>query len=224
MNTISIAVVEDHEHYRKAMVRLLAQKPELLCVGIFGSAEEALDVIPSLFKPDIILMDINLPGISGVDAVKILRNTAPEIEIMMLTIFEDNEYVFQALTAGATGYVVKTSPPEEVYESIIELYHGGSPMSDGIARKVLRFFQTSPLLKQSSPLLKQTPPAMPNAEEYKLTQREQEILQYLIRGYRYKEIADAVFLSTETVRKHIHNIYRKLEVHTRAEAMIKLRG
>jgi DNA-binding NarL/FixJ family response regulator len=215
MNTISVAVVEDREHYRKSLERLLQQKPNTYCAGSFGSAEEALDVIPSAIKPDIVLMDIDLPGISGVDAIKILRKTAPEIEIMMLTIFEDNEYVFQALTAGATGYVLKTSPPEEVYESIIELYRGGSPMSDGIARKVLRFFQISPLLKEESPLVS-------NTEDYNLTRREQEILQYLIRGYRYKEIADIFFLSSETVRKHIHNIYRKLEVHTRAEAMIKL--
>jgi DNA-binding NarL/FixJ family response regulator len=214
MKPVSVAVVEDRERYRQAMKQLCAQKTDIFCAGIFGSAEEALEAIPSLIVPDIVLMDIDLPGISGVEAVEILQKTAPQIEIMMLTIFEDNDSVFQSLRAGATGYILKTSPPEEIYEYIMDLSRGGSPMSDGIARKVLRFFQKSPRERPFSVLIPD--------EEYTLTLREEEIIQFLVKGYRYKEIAESIFLSTETVRKHIHNIYRKLQVHTRAEAMIKL--
>lgn len=133
----------------------------------------------------------------------------------MLTIYEESDYVFQALSAGATGYVLKTSPLQEIYDAIVELHRGGSPMSDGIARKVVRFFQ-----RKASVV---TALSVPQAADYELTVRETEILQYLVKGYRYKEIADVVFLSTDTVRKHIHNIYTKLEVHSRAEAINKLR-
>lgn len=214
MKPITIAVVEDREQYRQAMKRMFAQKPELFCAGIFGSAEEALEVIPSMIVPDIVLMDIDLPGMSGVEAVGILQKTAPTIEVMMLTIFEDNDSVFQSLRAGATGYILKTSSPEEIFNFIIDLSRGGSPMSDGIARKVLRFFQNAPPERLYSSLI--------SDEDYTLTRREEEIIQFLVKGYRYKEIAECLFLATETVRKHIHNIYRKLQVHTRAEAMVKL--
>ncbi|TAE33406.1 MAG: DNA-binding response regulator [Candidatus Kapaibacterium sp.] len=214
VDTISIAVVEDREQYRALMQRFVTSKADLQCLGIYASAEEALEQIPSQYTPDIILMDIDLPGISGTEAVRILRQIAPTVEIVMLTIFEDNENVFEALRSGATGYILKTSDAQEVYEAIITLKNGGSPMSDGIARKVVQFFHKVP---QKSPL--------PEAgQEYNLTNREQEILHLLVKGYRYKEIADKIFLSPETIRKHIHNIYKKMEVHTRIDAINKLQG
>jgi len=213
MDPITLAVIEDREQYRTAMKRLFEQKSDLKCVGIFGSAEQALEVIPSQIVPHIVLMDIDLPGISGVEAVELLQKTAPEIEVMMLTIFEDSNSVFQALKAGATGYILKTSSPEEIYEYIIDLAQGGSPMSDGIARKVVRFFRESSQKRSFF--------FIPPDEKFALTHRENEIIQFLVKGYRYKEIAQQLHLSTDTVRKHIHNIYRKLQVHSRAQAMIK---
>ncbi len=219
MKPISIVVVEDHVQYRRAIARLVASKPDIACLGMFSSAEEALSNIPVPLKPDIILMDINLPGMTGVEAVKILQQTAPHIEVLMLTIHEDSQSIFQALQAGANGYIVKTSPPEEIYAGILDIAVGGSPMSDGIARKVLQTLRTPPALPRERSL------DLPSStlEEYALTTREEQILQLLVRGYQYKEIAAEIFLAAETVRKHIHNIYRKLQVHSRAEAMIKMR-
>jgi DNA-binding NarL/FixJ family response regulator len=221
MKPISIVVVEDHLQYRQAIVRLVAAKPDVICLGMFPSAEEALKKIPGILNPDIILMDINLPRMTGVEAVKILQQTAPHIEILMLTIHEDSHSVFEALQAGANGYLVKTSPQEEIYDGIVDIASGGSPMSDGIARKVLRTLRT-PSQTLPHETTSNTPLPLTMVEEYALTRREEEILQFLVRGYQYKEIATEIFLSSETVRKHIHNIYRKLQVHSRAEAMIKM--
>lgn len=216
MQPITVAVVEDREQYRQAIERIFAQKPDLKLVGMYTSAENLLEFVPVKLKPDIILMDIELPGITGVEAVEILQTANPEIEIIILTIYEDNENVFNALRAGALGYILKTASADEIYNAIVELKDGGSPMSDGIARKVARFFREYHL-----PPLKETRHSSP--KEALLSPREKEVMDLLAKGYRYKEIADTLFIAQETVRKHIHNIYKKLQVSSRTEAILKLR-
>jgi DNA-binding NarL/FixJ family response regulator len=216
MKPITVAVVEDREQYQRSIKRAIEAKADVLCIGVFSNAEEALAYFTSEVQPDIILMDIDLPGISGIEAVERLQQTAPQIEIIMLTIYEDNENVFNALRAGAIGYILKTSTPEEIYDAIMELRAGGSPMSDGIARKVTRFFRDHPKNVRDER-------SSPASAEALLTTREREIVEYLAKGYRYKEIADMMFISQETVRKHIHNTYKKLQVGSRTEAMLKLK-
>ena len=166
---------------------------------------EALETIPANI-PDIVLMDIHLPGISGIECVKKLKPSLAFTQFMMCTVYEDNENVFDSLCAGATGYLLKNSPPSKITEAIIDLYHGGSPMSSVIARKVIQTFK---------------PTTGQNKDIEKLTNREREMLDLLAKGYRYKEIADQLSISFETVRTHIHNIYEKLHVQSRTEALNK---
>jgi DNA-binding NarL/FixJ family response regulator len=152
-------------------------------------------------------MDIHLPGISGIECVKQLKPVLPQTQFMMCTVYEDNENVFDSLCAGASGYLLKNNPPGKITDAIIDLYHGGSPMSSTIARKVINAFQ---------------PVFQKNKEAESLTKRELELLELLAKGYRYKEIADKLFISFETVRTHIHNIYEKLHVQSRIEAVNKV--
>ena len=203
---IRVVIVEDDKEMREGLVSIVRFHPSLQCLATYGSAEEALEKI-SVNVPDIVLMDIHLPGISGIECVKILRPQLPSVQFMMCTVYEDNENVFDSLCAGATGYLLKNSPPGKITEAIIDLYHGGSPMSSTIARKVIKAFQ---------------PAAPKNSDIEILTKREREMLELLAKGYRYKEIADQLFISFETVRTHIHNIYEKLHVQSRTEAVNKM--
>ena len=203
---IRVVIVEDDKEMREGPVSIVRFHPSLQCLATYGSAEEALEKI-SVNVPDIVLMDIHLPGISGIECVKILRPQLPSVQFMMCTVYEDNENVFDSLCAGATGYLLKNSPPGKITEAIIDLYHGGSPMSSTIARKVIKAFQ---------------PAAPKNSDIEILTKREREMLELLAKGYRYKEIADRLFISFETVRTHIHNIYEKLHVQSRTEAINKV--
>ena len=175
------------------------------CVAACQSAEDALKVIPQLL-PDVVLMDINLPGMNGIECVICIKSAYPEIQVMMLTVFDNTEEIYKSLAAGATGYLLKKTPPAKLLEAISELVNGGSPMSGEIARKVVQTF-----LK----------PALPQFPEANLTPREEEILSYLAKGYLYKEIANALFINIETVRTHIHRIYQKLQVRTRTEVLLK---
>ena len=161
-----------------------------------------------LFKarPDVVLMDINLPRMSGIECTRRLKERQPDVPIMMLTIYEDDEKIFDSLTAGASGYLLKKTPPAKLLDAILELHNGGSPMSSRIARKVVETFRA---LGTSS------------KEIENLSKRESEILSHLAKGYRYKEIADTLFISIETVRTHIRNIYEKLHVRSRSEAVLK---
>lgn len=199
---IRVALVEDHNDIRRDLAALLEADPGLSPAGIVATAEEALTVLPAAC-PDVVLMDIGLPGMSGVEAVRHLRPLLPAANFMMLTVFADHAQVFAALQAGATGYLVKGSTWERVAESIRELHAGGSPMSSSIARSVIRAMFS-------------TPAERPESE--RLSFREEEVLRALSSGKRYKEIAADLGLSVHTVRTHIHRIYEKLQVSNKAEA------
>jgi len=206
MDKIRVIIVEDDKEMREGLELIVQSNPALECIETCSSGEEALVSIPSNI-PDIVLMDIHLPGISGIDCIKKLKPTLAFTQFLMCTVYEDNENVFDSLCAGATGYLLKNSPPSKITDSIIDLYHGGSPMSSVIARKVIQAFR--PVVEQ-------------NKDMEKLTNREREMLDLLAKGYRYKEIADQLSISFETVRTHIHNIYEKLHVQSRTEALNKV--
>ena len=206
MEKIRVIIVEDDKEMREGLELIVRTNPSLECIAVCSSGEEAMEIIPADI-PDIVLMDIHLPGISGIDCVRKLKPGLAFTQFMMCTVYEDNEKVFDSLCAGATGYLLKNSPPSKITESIIDLYHGGSPMSSVIARKVMQAFR---------------PAAEQNRDLEKLTSRERETLDLLAKGYRYKEIADQLSISFETVRTHIHNIYEKLHVQSRTEALNKV--
>lgn len=202
---IKVAVVEDNQKIREGLATLIGGTDGFVCSAVYESAEEALRRLPA-YKPDVVLMDIQLPKMSGIECVGRLKETNPEVQIMMLTVYEDDEKVFSSIIAGATGYVLKRTPPSELIEAIREIHEGGSPMSDQIARKVIQAFQQ---MGKSS------------KETENLSERELEILSYLAKGFQDKEIADQFFLSIKTVRTHLRNIYKKLHVRSRTEAVLK---
>lgn len=202
---IRIAVVEDDKTVREGLQMLLNGSPGFSCVAAYGNGEDAVAGLPAA-KPDVVLMDINLPGISGIGCILALKEQKVPMQFIMLTVFEDADDIFHSLSAGATGYLLKQTPPVKLLEAIQDVYRGGSPMSGEIARKVVQSFQHH----------------LPNyASANSLTKREDEILSYLVKGYFYKEIAGLLFISVETVRTHIRNIYEKLQVRTRSEAILK---
>jgi DNA-binding NarL/FixJ family response regulator len=200
---IRVAVVEDFPDIRAELVGLIASDDALEIAGIAASGEDAIALLPSA-KPDVVLMDIGLPGISGVECVLRLKPLLPSTNFLMLTIFKDHEQVHAALKAGATGYVVKGAPWDRLRESIQQLHAGESPISSSIARELIR----SMLDGQAD-----------RSDESRLTQREEEILRSLAKGRRYKEIAADFGLSVHTVRTHIHRIYKKLHVQNKMEAV-----
>jgi DNA-binding NarL/FixJ family response regulator len=202
---IRIAVVEDDKTIRDGLQMLLNGSPGFSCVATYGNGEDALTGLPEV-NPDVVLMDINLPGISGIECILALKEQDLPIQFIMLTIYEDADAIFQSLSAGATGYLLKQTPAAKLLEAIQDVYRGGSPMSGEIARKVVQSFQHS---------------VSASGTANGLTKREEEILSYLVKGYFYKEIAGLLFISTETVRTHIRNIYEKLQVRTRSEAILK---
>ncbi len=203
---LQVALVEDSAPEREAITCLLRGTPGFACAGAFANAEEALAKLPDL-KPDIVLMDIGLPGMSGIACIRNLRQILPATRVLMFTVFEDHDRIFEALKAGATGYLLKKTPPAKVLEAIQELHAGGAPMSGPIARQVVTAFQ-EPTASQSVTAL--------------LTHREDQILRLLAKGFLYKEIAAQLGISVATVRTHIVNIYSKLEVRSRHEATQKL--
>lgn len=202
---INVAIVEDLDDIREGLAFLINSAEGFRCIATYASAEAALEELPH-HAPDVVLMDIGLPGMSGIECIQRLKAQDAALQIMMLTIYEDDEKIYNSLAAGATGYVLKKTPPAKLLESIQDLYHGGSPMSNQIARKVVQTFQHA-----------QTP----STATAGLSKREQEILSYLAKGHLYKEIADTLSISVETVRTHLHKIYEKLHVHTRTEAVLK---
>jgi DNA-binding NarL/FixJ family response regulator len=200
-----VMIVEDDQAVREGLQILINGSAGYNCVAACSSAEEALKILPQLL-PHVVLMDINLPGMNGIECVVCIKNAHPDIQVMMLTVFDNTDEIFKSLTAGATGYLLKKTPPSKLLEAITELVNGGSPMSGEIARKVVQTFM--------KPVLYQHP-------EANLTPREEEILSYLAKGYLYKEIANTLFINIETVRTHIHKIYQKLQVRTRTEVLLK---
>ncbi len=203
---IKVAIVEDNNTLRQSLEQLINRTDNMQCVTSLGNL---MNVISDLGKVnvDVILMDIGLPNISGIEGVRTVKNSYPAIQVLMFTVFEDDEKIFNAIRAGASGYLLKKTPPPEILEAIKELYNGGAPMSPSIARKVIYAFQSEP----SSAM-----------EDYKLTTREREILYSLVDGLSYKKIADKYFVSISTVRTHICNIYHKLHVNSKSQAVAKI--
>jgi DNA-binding NarL/FixJ family response regulator len=200
----SVALVEDNSGVRESLTVLINGTPGFRCVGAFANAEVALRQIPENW-PDIVLMDINLPQMSGIDCVARLKAQRPDLHILMLTVHVDSELIFKSLKAGASGYLIKQSSPAELLEAMSDVLMGGAPMTNTIARKVVLYFQ------QKAPV----------DETACLTKRELEILTHLAKGYQYKEIADLLSINVLTVRTHIHHIYEKLHVRSRTEAVVK---
>ncbi|MGN6418398.1 MAG: response regulator [Pseudobacter sp.] len=212
---ITICIVDDNKDIRSALEQIILMSEGYRLVGSVGSAAEALDQIPKL-KPDIVLMDINLgEGENGIDCVRHLKSDFKDILFMMCTVYEDDEKIFEALSAGASGYILKKTAPHKLLEAIRELQEGGAPMSSQIARKVVAAFQH----KQPT-----TTEAPESSALSVLSNREKEILELLARGMLYKEIAASLFISQETVRKHVYHIYEKLHVNNRVEAINKFFG
>ncbi len=212
MEEIKVILVEDDDEIRNGLAYLINSSPGFICLAKYSNSEDFLKDFLQEKKdkdyvlPDVILMDINLPGMSGIECIKKIKETNKSIQIMVLTVFEDHDTIYKSLKAGATGYILKKTATRELLDAIKDIYNGGSPMSSQIARKVVLSFQEQKATNETQ----------------LLTPREQEILNYLAMGYRYKEIASKLFISVETVRTHIRNIYEKLHVNSRTEAILKI--
>jgi len=204
MTKITVAIVEDNLEISQSLEQLLNSTEGFICVGACPDSQTALKTLPAL-NPNVILMDINLPGESGIACVKKLKPLLNS-QIVMLTMYENSEKVFEALASGAIGYLLKRTPKEKLLEAITEAYEGGSPMSMEIARMVVKSFGGV---------------SKKNEVRAMLTEREWEILEHLAKGKRYKEIAASLFIGTETVRSHLRNIYEKLQVRSSTEAVLK---
>jgi len=200
---IKVAIIEDNEIINHSLTILIEKAEEIECVGSYFNCEDMLEDI-EIKKPDILLMDIKLPGMNGIEGVKIVKSILPESDILMLTIHEENDLIFEALCAGACGYLVKKTHPQKIIEAIREAYNGGAPISAQIARKVTNFFKTNKVTTPNKTLL---------------TEREHQIMSEFIKGKTYYAIAITLNISTDTVRYHIKKIYKKLHVHSQAEAV-----
>ncbi|MBI5857600.1 MAG: response regulator transcription factor [Sphingobacteriales bacterium] len=212
MKEISVCIVDDNRDLRNALEEIVTMSQGYKCVGTAGSAEDAVSQIP-LLRPDVVLMDINLGSPeTGIDVVRVLKPRMPDTNFMMCTVYEEDEKIFEALSAGASGYILKKTDPSGMLEAIRELYEGGAPMSSQIARKVVAAFRLKENESKGTPDLDV------------LSTREKEILELLARGLMYKEIALQILLSPETVRKHVYNIYEKLHVNNRVAAVNKFYG
>jgi DNA-binding NarL/FixJ family response regulator len=204
-NKISVALVEDDAWVRENLAREINKAEGFTCVGSYPTAEAALAAIPS-DPPDVVMLDINLPGMDGIECLRQLRAQCPELNFMMLTVYEESEKIFQSLRAGANGYLLKRSSTAEVLDALQQVHEGGAPMSSAIARRVVKYFTQG------------------NEDPSELTQlspREREVLEHLARGAAYKEIADKLGLGLETIRMNVKHIYSKLHVHSRGEAVSK---
>jgi len=202
---IRVSVVEDVPGVRENIVHFLNQAAGIRCVSQHGSGEEALQELPAV-RPDVVLMDIQLPNMSGIDCVRRLKGPLPGTQVLMLTVYEDSDLIFRALLAGANGYLLKSVSSEELIAAVRDVKAGGSPLTSLIARKVVQFFQAQP------------PPADSNA---RLSVREEEVLALLAKGLLYKQIADMLGVTMDTIRKHCHHIYEKMHVSSRTEAVVK---
>jgi len=201
----TVAIVEDNNDFRASLEGYLNEAPGHRCVCSCSTAEEALQTIPRLL-PDVALMDIHLPKLSGMECTQRLKDLCPSVQILILTVYEDNDRIFGALKAGASGYLLKRADPAEILRAVQEVKHGGAPMSSQIARRVVHSFRSP---SESAQKLEE------------LSHREVEILQHLSKGYSSKEIADRLSVSVNTVRTHLQHIYHKLHVRSRTEAVVK---
>jgi DNA-binding NarL/FixJ family response regulator len=203
---ISVSIAEDLPEIRSALERMIAAEPDMLLLSSSANAEDAAPAIVNA-QPDVVIMDINLPGMSGIECIRSTKESCPATQFMIFTIYENDEKIFDALAAGASGYILKKTPADRIIDAVKELYDGGSPMSLPVARKVINYF-------------KETKSAVHAA----LTKKENEILSLLSKGFLYKEIASKLSISVGTVTQHIHNIYEKLHVSNKTEAINKVYG
>ncbi|RYG36873.1 MAG: response regulator transcription factor [Chitinophagaceae bacterium] len=203
---IQVGIIEDNSALRQSLEQLFNKAAGMKCML---SLRNLMNVVSDIAKstPDIILMDIGLPNISGIEGVRTVKSNFPQVHVLMFTVFEDDEKIFDAIRAGASGYLLKKTPPEEIVEAVWELYNGGAPMSPSIARKVIQAFQGKPLHVN---------------RDYQLTARESEILYSLVDGLTYKKMAEKYFISISTIRTHICNIYHKLHVNSKSQAVAKV--
>jgi DNA-binding NarL/FixJ family response regulator len=205
----TVAIIEDNPGLAAGLRRIVESTPGCQCAGVWHTGEEALIKVPA-FRPDVVLMDIHMPGISGIETTARLKQQMPELQVIMVTVYRDHDKIFDALKAGACGYLLKRSSPDEVRRAILEVREGGAPMSAEIARRVVEAFHRPPARQTA-------------AEPVHLSKRETEILELLTQGLANKEIADRLTLSIETIRVHLRRIYEKLHVHSRTEAAMKYR-
>jgi DNA-binding NarL/FixJ family response regulator len=206
---IKVAIVDDDEGIRTSLATLIRRAPALRLVGDYADAEAALKDIPHR-PPDVVLMDINLPGVNGVECVRQLKSSMPAVQFLMLTVYEDSDSLFNSLKAGASGYLLKRTASTRLLEAIRDVHGGGSPMTPQLARRVVQFFSK---------------PADGESSSARLTPGEKDFLDQLAKGYAYKEIADRLSISIDTVRSYVRTVYEKLHVHSRTEAVVKyLRG
>lgn len=205
---IDIGIVEDNETTREGLKTIIELSGDCRCVEVCDTGESALQILPKRM-PHVVLMDIQLPGMSGIECVGKLKSLLPDTQVIMVTVYEDPHRIFSALREGASGYLLKRSSPAEVLGAIRDVHQGGAPMSSEIARKVIRHFQT---------------PAEEKEQVEKLTPREKEVLELLSHGFSNKEIAERLGVSVDAIRWHLKNIYHKLHVHSRTEAALKFRN
>jgi len=205
---ITVSIVEDNDGMRESFAALLNQAAGLTCVSAYATGEEAVKAMPDV-KPDVALVDVHLPGMNGIECVAKLKLALPKLQVLMLTRYEQSDLIFNSIRAGASGYLMKNIPPAELIQAIEQVHAGGAPMSMQIARKVVDHFRQI---------------QKPASDVEKLTQREQEILELLSKGYYYKEIGETLGISLNTVRTHLQHIYEKLHVQSRTEAVLKFFG
>ncbi|HEY1121478.1 MAG TPA: response regulator transcription factor [Haloferula sp.] len=204
----TVVVVEDDIRLQEHLIKMLDMPEDITCLCAVSSAEEALEKIPA-YRPDVVLMDINLPGMSGIDCIRELKKRQPRLEVVMLTAYDVDDNIFRALKEGASGYMLKTSTPDDIYNAIRDVYSGGAPFSSHIARKVAHYFRAEKDIED---------------ENEKLTPREKDVLRLLASGYIYKEVADQLDITMETVRTYVKRICIKLHVRSKVEAIIKYRS
>lgn len=202
---IKVIYYEDNSNLREGISFLIQSTPQLELLATFSNAD-TVKVDTEELKPDVILMDIDMPGTNGIDAVAIVKAVSPATQVIMLTVFDNEEKIFNAIRNGASGYLLKHTPPSEIIESIFDVNKGGSPMTANVARKVLQYFQSQPKAHK---------------QDYNLSDRELQIVKGLVSGYSYKAIASELFISIDTVRSHIRRIYEKLHVNSKTEAVLK---
>ena len=202
---IKVSIVDDDDGIRSSLVSLIRRAPTLKFMGDYADAETALKELPRK-EPDVVLMDINLPGMNGVECVRQLKSALPKLQVLMLTVYEDSDSLFKSFRAGASGYLLKRTASARLLEAIKDVHEGGSPMTPQLARRVVQFFSAP--LQEDSPLSKLSP-------------GEREFLDQLANGYTYKEIADRMKITIDTVRSYVRTVYEKLHVHSRTEAVVK---
>ncbi|MES2774624.1 MAG: response regulator transcription factor [Bacteroidota bacterium] len=206
---IRVAIFEDNKLVRDALQAILNGTPGYTCCGAFTDGNRWLQDIKRS-EPDVVLMDIEMPGINGIEVTRLLTQSFPDIKVLIQTVFSDSERIFKALCAGASGYILKNDPPHKYMEAISDVYNGSAPMNPSVAKQVLGFFSSRNVIL-----------IVPENTDYQLSQREKEILQMMVTGENLKVIADKAFISYETIRTHVKNIYKKLHVTSRGEAMLK---